>query len=132
MDTTAASSALEMERTLPSWVSDLFAALDTMDVDTWMSFLTPDCTFRFGNAPSLYGHEAIREAVAGLFTAIKGINHSELEAWEHPDATICTGMVMYTRHDDSTLRVPFANVFRLRDGLVRQYLIYVDNSQLFA
>ena len=42
------------------------------------------------------------------------------------------GRVTYTRQDRSNLDVPFANVFRYEDGLIRDYLIFVDNSALFA
>ncbi|HEY0606853.1 MAG TPA: nuclear transport factor 2 family protein [Herpetosiphonaceae bacterium] len=120
------------QRPLPSWLTGMFAAVDAFDVDTFLSFLSPDCEFRFGNAPSVYGHEAIRQGVSGLLGAIKGISHQNLEAWVHPDATICSGQVTYVRQDDSELSVPFAVIFRLDHDLVRQYLIFVDNSQLFA
>jgi hypothetical protein len=39
--------------------------------------------------------------------------------------------VTYTRHDGSTLRVPFANVFKVDAGLVAEYLIFVDVSRLY-
>jgi TRAP-type uncharacterized transport system substrate-binding protein len=44
---------------------------------------------------------------------------------------ICHGTVTYTRHDASTLTVPFANIFRTRDDLIDEYLIYVDASALY-
>lgn len=120
------------QRPLPSWLTAMFAAVDVFDLDTFLTFLSPECELRFGNAPSIYGHEAIRQAIGGLFAGIKGISHQNLEAWVNPDTTICSGHVTYVRHDDSTLTVPFAVIFRLDRDLVRQYLIYVDNSQLFA
>lgn len=120
------------QRPLPNWLTAMFAAVDAFDIDTFLSFLSPECELRFGNAPSIYGHEAIRNSIGGLFAAIKGIGHQHLEAWVHPDATICSGHVTYVRHNDTTLTVPFAVIFRLDHDLVRQYLIFVDNSQLFA
>lgn len=134
-DQMAATSTLASpspQRPLPTWLTGMFATVDAFDADRFLTFLSPECEFRFGNAPSIYGHDAIRGAVTGLFGAIKGIRHDRLEAWVHPDATICNGLVTYTRHDDSTLTVPFAVTFRLERGLVREYLIFVDNSQLFA
>jgi hypothetical protein len=119
-------------RPLPSWLTSMFAAVDGFDVDRFLSFLHPECMFRFGNAEPIFGHEAIRTAVSGLFAALQGIGHADLIAWTHPDATICTGQVTYTRHDRSTLTVPFAVVFRLEQKLVKEYLIFVDNSTLFA
>lgn len=119
-------------RPLPGWMSAMFAAVDGFDVDRFLSFPHPECMFRFGNAQPIFGHEAIRTAVSGLFAALRRISHADLAAWVHPDATICTGQVTDTRHDNSTLTVPFAVVFRLEQKLVKEYLIFVDNSPLFA
>ncbi len=132
MQAVSHSAALGTQRPLPSWLTGIFASIDAFDVDKLLTFLSPDCEFRFANAPSLYGHEAIRGMCANLFAALKGISHQELEAWMHPDATICSGRVTYVRHDNTELTVPFAVVFRLDGELVRQCLIYVDNSQLFT
>lgn len=126
------AAAGDRTRALPTWLTEMFAAVDTFDVQTFLTFLSPDCEFRFANAPSVYGHDAIRSVLDSLFTALKGIAHKDLEAWVHPDATICTGKVTYVRHDDTELTVPFAVIFKLEHKLVRQYLIFVDNSQLFA
>lgn len=136
MEVTGSSAEIDAipsaPRPVPTWLTGLFAAIDAFDVERFVSFLSPDCEFRFGNAPSIFGHAAIRATVSQFFAAIKGIRHSELEAWEHPDATLCSGRVTYIRHDTTELAVPFAVIFRLDGGLVRQYLIVVDNSQLFA
>jgi ketosteroid isomerase-like protein len=128
----APSAPADRLRPLPAWLVEMFATIDAFDVDAFLTFLSPDCEFRFGNAPSIYGHEPIRGMLEGFFAAIKGMRHNELEAWVHPDATMCTGKVTYVRHNGTELTVPFAVVFRLDHGLVRQYLIFVDNSQLFA
>jgi len=116
---------------LPTWLTEMFAAVDAFDVETFLSFLAPDCMFRFGNTAPIYGHDAIRAAVAGLFAGLKGIGHANLAAWVHPHTVICRGDVTYTRHDDSTLTVPFAVIFKRKNDLVQEYLIYVDISQLF-
>jgi len=42
------------------------------------------------------------------------------------------GEVTYTRHDGSRVTLPFANVFRLRDDLISEYLIYADLAPLYA
>jgi hypothetical protein len=53
------------------------------------------------------------------------------EIWKKEGVVICHGIVTYTRHDSSTLSVPFANIFRLDGDLIREYLIYVDVSELY-
>lgn len=118
-------------RPTPTWLIELFAAIDALDVDGFLTFLSPECEFRFGNAPSIYGHETIRSVVSSFFAAIKGMTHSDIEAWVQPSATIASGTVTYVRHNGTELAVPFAVILKLDHKLIRQYLIYIDNSQLF-
>jgi ketosteroid isomerase-like protein len=113
-------------------LDDLFAAIDAMDADRFAGFLAPDCTFRFGNLPAVEGRPAVRDFVAGFFGALGGIRHEVVERIESPGRLAMHGFVTYTRKDGSTLRVPFANVFHLDGGLVREYLIFIDNNALFA
>ena len=110
----------------------LFAAIDARDADAFAAFLTEDGEFRFGNAPPVLGRAAIRAAVAGFFAAIGGCRHRLIASWTGPGTAVCEGEVTYTRHDGSTLTVPFVNVFELRSGRIRSYRIYIDNGPLFS
>ena len=116
----------------PGWVTTLFHALDTFDAKAFAGFLTDNAVFVFGNAAPVKGRSTIQEAVATFFTSIQAIRHDLLETWTLPETVICRGVVTYTRHSGSQLSVPFANVFKLQNGLIQDYLIYVDNSQLYA
>jgi ketosteroid isomerase-like protein len=110
----------------------LFSAIDAMDPDRFAGFLAPDCAFRFGNLPAVEGRAAVRDFVAGFFGALGGIRHELVEHVEAPGRIAMHGFVTYVRKDGSTLKVPFANVFHLEGGLVRDYLVFIDNSALFA
>ena len=114
------------------WVNRLFAAIDGKDAAAFADFLTEDAVFRFGNAAPVSGKAAIRETVAGFFGSIRALRHEVTDAWTLPDVVVAVGQVTYTRHDGSTLSVPFADVFRMRGELAREYLIYVDASRLYA
>lgn len=94
------------------WVTRLFHSIDTNDTHTFASFLTHDALFKFANQEPVVGKEAARQTKEG--------------------AIACHGIVTYTRHDSSQLRVPFANVFRMQGSLIQKYLIYVDASPLYA
>ena len=115
----------------PNWIRELFQTIDNNDPAGFASFLTPDASFVFANAEPVSGKDAARQAVAGFLSSIKAIRHEVFDTWQQPDAVICHGRVTYTRHDSSQLSVPFANVFKMRDGLIRDYLIYVDASELY-
>jgi uncharacterized protein (TIGR02246 family) len=114
------------------WIDQLFAAIDSRDAQAFAAFLSPDARFCFGNQPPVRGREAIAEVVAQFFAALRGLRHRLEERWVLGDAAIVTGIVTYTRHDGSTLSVPFANVFKLREGMISDYRIFADASALFA
>ncbi len=116
---------------LSDWVADLFAAIDRQDAPGFSEFLTNDARFVFGNLPAVAGREAIRDFVDGFFKSIRALSHSVGEAWQVEDLLICSGEVTYTRHDDSSLTVPFANILKLTGEQVRDYRIYVDASALY-
>ena len=48
------------------------------------------------------------------------------------DRVACEGAVTYTRHDGSTITLPFANIFGLRQGLIATYHIHIDIAPLYA
>ena len=114
------------------WIHDLFDTIDRMDAAAFASFITEDGVFAFGNNPPAVGREAITAAVGGFYQAIAGLSHTLTEVWETPTAVLVEGRVTYTRHDGSTLTLPFFDVFRMRGGAVREYLIYMDINPLFA
>jgi ketosteroid isomerase-like protein len=113
------------------WWETVFAAIDAGDAAGFVGFLTVDAQFRFGNAPVVVGREAIEAAAAGFFTAIASSRHRLLRTWNGTATTVCEGEVTYTRHNGSTVSVPFANVFELRGDKISAYRIFIDNSSLF-
>lgn len=119
------------DASLVEWVRRLFDRLDAKDTDGWLEFLSHDAQFCFGNAPPLVGKSEIGSGVNAFFSSLTSIDHEIAESWKLSDAVICRGRVTYTRLDGSTLTIPFANVFKLDDnGLVYEYLIYADTSDL--
>ena len=116
----------------PAWLEKLFATIDAKDDEGFVAFLTEDAVFRFGNAEPARGKQAVRDAVAGFFSSVKGLEHTVRESWTQPDAVVMHGEVTYTRHDGSRLSVPFANVFKLDGALVSEYLVFADVSRLWS
>ncbi|MDZ4745925.1 MAG: nuclear transport factor 2 family protein [bacterium] len=112
-------------------MNDLFASIDKMDTPGFASHLHPDVEFRFGNGESVHGRDNAAAAVGGFFSSIKAIKHSMADVKETDDLIVSQGKVTYTRHDDSTLTVPFANLFYMKDNLIKNYFIFVDTSELY-
>ncbi|MEJ2721656.1 MAG: nuclear transport factor 2 family protein [bacterium] len=113
------------------WIGRLFHSIDNRRLDDFLSFLSDDVVFRFGNADPARGKDAVATAVGGFFDSIKGLRHDVIQTMVQGDAVVCHGVVTYTRHDETTLTVPFANVFNLAGERVREYYIFIDVSELY-
>jgi hypothetical protein len=114
-----------------AWVKQLFQSIDDQNAEAFVTFLSDSVIFQFGNAEPVKGKIAVGYAVSGFFGSIKALRHIVTETLEQPGTVICHGTVTYTRHDSSILSVPFANIFKLDANLIKEYLIYVDISELY-
>lgn len=118
--------------TATAMLDALFKAIDAKDAEGFAAFLAPPCEFRFGNLPAVRGRDQVKEFVAGFLASIAALSHTIDAHWAVPGGLVCHGRVTYTRHDGSTLTVPFANVFGLSAEGIASYLIFADTSQLYA
>ena len=118
--------------TEPSLFENLFASIDAKDTERFLSFIVEDASFRFGSAAPVKGHAAIRAAVEGFFASFAGLQHVLQRQIVDGDDVVCEGEVTYTRHDSSTITLPFVNVFQLQDSLISNYRIYIDIGPLYA
>lgn len=117
---------------LKAFVSEVYQSIDRADSEKFASFFTPNGIFRFANIPAVKGTKSIDEFVAGFFKSLKGISHSDLESWRAPeDVIFVNGNVKYLRHNDTTLEVPFSCTWKMKDRLIDEYLIFIDNSELY-
>jgi ketosteroid isomerase-like protein len=91
--------------------------------------------FQLGNAPPTVGHESFADSTAILHGAVAALSHELTTVWtvQTPEpAVICEMAVTYRRHDGTRLTLPCLNVFRLREGRVAEYRIYMDMNPLFS
>lgn len=111
-------------------ISELFKSIDAKDISAFTDFLNEDVIFCFGNWPQVDGKVNVTNAVNAFLQSIAGIEHQVLAYWQPDDMLICRGLVTYTRHDNTSLTVPFANMLRLLDGKISDYRIFADISSL--
>jgi hypothetical protein len=61
------------------------------------------------------------------------MHHTFVDAWEVDGGTmIALFEVFYRRLDGGELTLPCCNIFRVRNGLVDDYLIYMDINPVLA
>jgi hypothetical protein len=112
-------------------IHDLFAAIDRFDTKAFASYLDEQARFKFANIPVISGKNKIFDFVAGFFQSIRAIRHKNLEIYELEGIRFVMGNVTYTRLDGTTLSVDFSNTYRLSGDKIKDYLIFIDNSELF-
>jgi ketosteroid isomerase-like protein len=113
-------------------IPDLFRSIDAQDLSGFLGFLDDNVYFRFGNMPEVQGKDNVKVALQGFYESIDSLSHQIDEILDKKNELLaCNGTVTYTRHNSSTLTVPFANFFRIRNNLISDYNIYVDISELY-
>jgi ketosteroid isomerase-like protein len=112
-------------------ITKLFEGIDNKDIKYFSSNLDEDVFFRFGNMPGIKGKAPATEAVRNFFDSISSLSHQIDNTWSYGDTIICNGTVTYTRKDQSSLSVPFADIFIMKGDKVSEYLIYADISGLY-
>ncbi|MEJ2053451.1 MAG: nuclear transport factor 2 family protein [Calditrichaceae bacterium] len=109
----------------------IFEFIDNKDTDGFLSYFTDNSSFKFANADASVGLDNIRQTLNYFFNSIKSLKHELLDTWTHPDSLIFSGNVTYTRLNDTILSVPFVTIIKLAGEKVKDYLIYVDASELY-
>lgn len=102
-----------------------------MVTDNVIAYLTDDCMLQAGNAERIVGKPAIRAVFDNLYDTIQTIHHQIDDHFSAGDKAVYRGTVTYKRRNDSMLTVPFCDVFRIKDGKICEYYIYIDWHELF-
>ena len=113
-------------------IGGLFAAIDAQDGAAFVAYLTDNALFRFGSAPPVQGRAAAQAAVEAFFGSIAGLSHEIQNTLRDGSTVVCEGEVTYTRHDGSTVAIPFADVFEYEGDKIAEYKIYIDIAPLYA
>ncbi len=114
-------------------IRHLISLFEEFKAEDAVKLFTDDATYRFGNFPTANGKEEIRQAATSShMEAIKGVSFKILELIEVDDYVICEMEITYIRTDDTKLTLPCTDVFRMRDGLIKDMRIYMDPTPLFA
>ncbi len=115
-----------------SWIREMFAALDRGSVPALFPYLHEDVTWRFASYPAGTGRDSFAAGWEAMSGRIERLEHVVHAVWSQDDAVFCHGDVSYYLVDGATVTAPFANVFRLRDERISEYLIYVDASAVLG
>jgi ketosteroid isomerase-like protein len=110
----------------------IFAAFDAKDLAGLAALVTDDVRLQIGNADVVEGKAEFTRALAAFFASVAGFRHTVTNVWSDVDAVITELKVHYTRLDGIELTLPCRNVFRIRDGAVADYRVYMDINPVYA
>ena len=116
----------------PAWLTQYYADVDGQRMDAFLAHHTKDAQVFFGNNPPAVGHEAIRGAIGGLWSAIDGLRHRFIHVWQDGPTALLECTVTYFRKDGKTVTVPCFSVLDTRDGKVSQLRVHIDLAPVFA
>ena len=92
-----------------------------------------DVHFRFGNAQPTISQSELLAAAGSIRGGVADLRHTILNIWQvGGDTLIATMDVYYRRLDGAELNLPCCNIFRVIDGLVADYMIYMDVNPVIA
>jgi ketosteroid isomerase-like protein len=112
-------------------VQAIFAAFDSKDIAALAALMTDDVRVQIGNADVVTGKAEFVEALHVFVGSVSSFRHTVTIVWSDVDAVIAELRVHYTRLDGTELTLPCCNVFRLRDGAVGDYRVYMDITPVY-
>ena len=122
---------------LPWTVDELFSRIDAMDVAAVLGMFTDDGAVRFANQERVVGRPGVQQAVETFLSTVRALNHSItgvwLGSWEEGEVVCVESEVTYMRLDGVRLApLPATTTLRLKQGLVKDFRVFMDPSPLFA
>jgi ketosteroid isomerase-like protein len=121
---------LERDVALPDWVAAHYRDVDALDADKVAAWFTDDGTVVFANHPPAVGRSAIRTALGGFMSSIRGMKHEFRNVWEIGATAMFEARVTYTCKDGTVVVIPAATVLERRGDKITSCRIYVDHAPL--
>jgi limonene-1,2-epoxide hydrolase len=132
MDINTAQSQTKQEASMSDAIRQLFATGEAMNSDKFITLFSENARYRFGSFEPVVGREAIRNSVTNFFPLVKALYHDIQSIWEQGNKLIVEMDVIYTRHNDTVITLPVADIFRFEGDLIRDMRIFMDVNLVFA
>jgi ketosteroid isomerase-like protein len=112
---------------------NVFATVDSMDVDTITPLFAADSRVVFGNGQPLVGIDEIRTGITAFFDTIAGLRHEIVNEWNLGDDAIVEFKVSYDRKDGQQVTIPCVTIFHTdANGKIDAYRVYFDVAPIYA
>jgi ketosteroid isomerase-like protein len=115
-----------------AWSKQLFKIIDTKDVNAFTDYFSEEAKFVFGSFPEANGKKAIREFVGYFLDSVKTISHELVRINVAGDILFVNFEVTYQLENDKKVTIPGIETLIFDGTLVKEYIIYLDPTPLFA
>jgi ketosteroid isomerase-like protein len=115
---------------VPDWVEAHYRDVDALDAERVAAWFTDDGMVIFANHPPVVGRSAIKTALGGFMSSIRGMKHEFRNVWDVGAVTVFEASVTYTRKDGTAVVIPAATFLERRGDKIRSCRIYVDHAPL--
>src|SRR6478672_11469066 len=119
---------------MSDWITDYYADVDAMRLQSYVDRHTDDAEVIFANNPPAVGKQAIGEATGGFFSMIGSLRHERRNLWFVNDGNtaVLEALVHYTTKGGAQVTVPTVSLLdRAADGRVSSLRIHIDLGPLF-
>lgn len=119
--------------TTMAWFQRYYAAVDGFRFDEVASYLAEDVRACYPTGLEVVGRDEVIARGRDTFGRMERIRHELRNVWEQDgDQVVFELEVTYWRPDGQVLSRPGMGVFVLRDGLVHEQRLFVDNHAVYA
>jgi ketosteroid isomerase-like protein len=126
-----ASAQATTSPSLSKKVEDMVAVLMEHKWDEFMQFFSKDLYYKVGANEPLHGPEACRDWLANVYKKLKFTGHDVRGFWEIGNTVIIEMDANYTVIEDgSPVQVPCCDVYRFENGLIKEWRVYPDASNV--
>jgi ketosteroid isomerase-like protein len=113
-------------------VKAAYAAVESNDVETYVTYFTEDALYKVGNFDPVIGHDGIRTLAAPLVDMFTSVTHDIKNFWQVDDVVICEMDITYSRKDGKVAVIPCVDVIRFSGDKVKELLAYLDPTPAFS
>lgn len=111
----------------------VFAAIDSLDLDAIVGHLTDDARVVFGNQEPMVGRDAVNAGLRAFYSTIAGLRHRVLREWRVGSQTAAETEVTYQRLDGKQVSVPAVSIWHARDdGLLDDFRVFIDLAPVYS
>lgn len=115
-----------------NWLKQKYQAVDSMDSETYRSFLSEDCLLQFGNQPIVKDNNEIIGGIKHFWAAIGGLDHSFVDVIGEDHYIVAEAMIDYTRKDGKVVIIPCVSIIERNElGLASNIRIFIDTAPIF-